>query len=170
MAAIIFAQKQFTHYCERIQELLGFEQIPQTHRRDDLHLCPLSAVAGTTSSNLVFTKSAPPCTYLGSPIWGEGGGRGGFKGLASLWEGGRGGRGRPPIMLPPVPFVHAEDDPGAGGGQKTVKHSSFSSFGSSIQPSISEGSFWMKAVNFGNYGSSSMPLFDFARIMISSPL
>ena len=73
-------------------------------------------------------------------------------------------------MLPPVPFVHAEDDPGAGGGQKTVKHSSFSSFGSSIHPSISEGSFWMKAVNFGNYGSSSKSLFDFASIMISSPL
>ena len=35
-------------------------------------------------------------------------------------------------MLPPVPSVHAEDDPGAGGGQKTVKRSSFSSFGSSI--------------------------------------
>ena len=93
MAAIIFAQKQFTHYCERIQELLGFGQIPQKHRRDDLHLCPLSAVAGTTSSNLVFTKSAPPCTYLGSPIWGEGS-RGS---PLSEKEG-----GRPPIMLPPV--------------------------------------------------------------------
>ena len=56
-------------------------------------------------------------------------------------------------MLPPVPFVHAEDDPGAGGGQKTVKRSSFSSFGSSIHPSISGCSVWMKAANFGNYGS-----------------
>ena len=56
-------------------------------------------------------------------------------------------------MLPPVPSVHAEDDPGAGGGQKTVKHSSFSSFGSSIHPSISGCSVCMKAANFGNYGS-----------------
>ena len=166
MAAIIFAQKQFTHYCKRIfRSCWDLSKFPK-------NIAEMTSIYAhcrrwqEQPHQILFSQSLHHLVHIWARL---------YEGRGEAEEGSRGsplsGReGRPPIMLPPVPFVHAEDDPGAGGGQKTVKHSSFSSFGSSIHPSISGGSFWMKVVTFGNFCWSSVPPFDFASIMISSPL